>query len=279
MIEEQLQIIGMPDITDREFRLFRDLIHVTAGVDMNDSKRSLVRGRLLKRLRHYNIRSYKDYYDLVTEGGAEAEEEKHIMVDLLTTHETYFFREPEHFRFIQDHLIRHKNEISEFRLWVAAASSGEEAYSAAMVIDEVLGDRVPWEIPATDVSRGIIEVAKSGIYPMARASNIPDNYLKKYCRKGVRSMDGLFSVSDTLRKKISFSQANLLHSFTVKGLFDIIMLRNVMIYFNNETKADVIGRLTEKLKTGGFLIIGHSESLNTMNSNLKWHQQSVYQKK
>ncbi len=272
-----LAVMGMPEISDKEFRLFRDLIYRTAGVDMNDSKRSLVRGRLLKRLRNFGFSTYKEYYDYLAQGTDE--DERQIMIDLLTTHETYFFREPEHFRFLQQHLIKNKNNLTEFRLWAAAASSGEEAYSAAMVIQEILGDRIPWEIPATDVSRGVIEAAKTGIYPMARAAHIPESFLKKFCKKGIRSNEGLFMVAETLKKKILFSQANLLEPFTVKGTFDFIFLRNVMIYFNNNTKADIVTRLAERLKPGGFLIIGHSESLTGMKTGLHWHQQSVYRKK
>ena len=269
---------GLPDITDKEFDLFRKLIYDRAGISMNESKKSLVRGRLLRRIRHHNLKNYKEYYNLVTDPATSTDEEVHILIDLLTTHETYFFREPDHFTFLEELLTKEKDNLSELKIWIAASSSGEEAYTAAMIVDDVLGTKIPWDIVASDVSRGIVEVAESGVYSLERASKIPDKYLKKYCSRGVRSMEGLFRINSDLKNRINFRQINLLDELPFSGKFDIIFLRNVMIYFNVETKKEVISKMIDKLKPGGHLIVGHSESLNGMNTGLNWIRQSVYQK-
>ncbi|MDH5657067.1 MAG: protein-glutamate O-methyltransferase CheR [Spirochaetia bacterium] len=272
------QITGIPDITDIEFEKFRKLIYELAGVSMNDSKKSLIRGRLLRRIRYYGFKSYKEYYKLIQEPTAEAKEELHILVDLLTTHETYFFREPEHFKYLAEYLTLHKKDLREFNVWIAASSSGEEAYTAAMVIHDILGDDIPWSIEASDVSRGIIEIAASGLYPLERADKIPEQYLKKYCRKGVKSMEGLFKISNVLMNRITFKQINLIEEIPLRTNFDLVFLRNVMIYFNQETKKTVVSHIAERMKPGAILIVGHSESLNGLNTGLKWIKQSVYQK-
>jgi len=275
---EDLVISGIPDISDAEFDKFRILIYELAGVSMNDSKKSLVRGRLLRRIRHYNLKNYRDYYNLLKQPGPEAKEELHILVDLLTTHETYFFREPEHFHFLEEHLKKEKTNLRDLKVWIAASSSGEEAYTAAMIIDDIIGYDIPWEIDASDISRGIVEVAASGVYSLERSEKIPEKYLKKYCRKGVRSMEGLFTVSRELRKRIHFHQINLIEEIPLRSMYDIVFLRNVMIYFDQETKKTVISHISQRMKPGALLLVGHSESLNGLNTGLKWVQQSVYQK-
>jgi len=267
----------IPDITEQEFELFRKLIFELAGVHMNETKKPLIRGRLLKRIRHYGFSTYMDYYRLIR-GLPAGSDEIYLLVDLLTTHETYFFREPEHFNFLRNYLKEQRGEIVGMHLWIAASSTGEEAYSAAMVLDEVLGDRVPWSIMASDVSRGVLEIAESAVYAMDRTTKIPQNYLKKYCLRGVRSQEGLLTVIPELKKKIQFKQVNLMEDWRFRDTFDVIFLRNVMIYFNYETKLDLLHRIVKKIKKGGFLIVGYSESLNVMSPELKWIQQSVYQK-
>jgi chemotaxis protein methyltransferase CheR len=277
MDPSEIKIKGIPEITDREFELFRRMIFNLAGVHMNESKKALVRGRLLKRIRYYDLNSYREYYDLVSALPRDADE-VHILTDLLTTHETYFFREPEHFDFLKEYFVSLGDEGRAQRIWIAAASTGEEAYSAAMIAEDVLNGRIDWEIIASDISRGVLDVAESALYTLDKASKIPDTYLKQYCLKGVRSQEGLFTIVPEIKKKIRFKQINLMEDISLYGEFDIIFLRNVMIYFTFETKADLIKRIMNKIKTGGYLIVGHSESLNTMSLNLKWVRQSVYQK-
>ncbi len=267
-----------PEITHKEFKSFRDLIFRIAGVHMNDSKIFLVRGRLMKRVRYYGFKSYKDYYNFLQDDSNEAREELPVLVDLLTTHETYFFREPEHFEFLRNFLQKNIDSLDHFSIWVAAASSGEEAYSVAMTIESAIGDRIPWKIYASDISQNMVETAKKGIYPMDRTKNISREYLKKYCRKGIAEMEGVFAISREIKKRVSFDVVNLTETHLPAEKFDVIFLRNVMIYFNQETKAKVVEKVIQRIKPGGFLVTGHSESLSIATRGLEWYAHAIYKR-
>lgn len=263
-------------ITDQEFNLFRDMIFRIAGISMSPAKKTLVAGRLAKRVKYHQLGGYQQYFDLISKKGNEAE--RQIAVDLLTTNETHFFREPKHFDFMRDRILAAHTRGRTFRVWSAASSTGEEPYSIAMQLADLLGD-TPWEIVASDLSTQVLEKAKRGIYPMQRAQEIPRHYLTRFCLKGTGAQDGTLMIAKELRSRVRYMQVNLNESFPdLGGEFDVIFLRNVMIYFDNNTKREVVHRMLPLLKPGGHLLIGHSESLNGVTDTYKLVVPSVYRK-
>lgn len=262
-------------ITDQEFSLFRELIFRIAGISMSPAKKTLVAGRLGKRLRFHNLSSYRDYYQLATKSGNEAELQ--IAVDLLTTNETHFFREPKHFDFMRDRVLAGHPKGRALRVWSAASSTGEEPYSIAMQLADQLGD-TPWEVVASDLSTQVLEKARRGLYSMQRAQEIPRHYLTRFCLKGTGSQQGNFMVAKELRTRVRFMQLNLNAPFPEMGEFDVIFLRNVMIYFDNDTKREVVHRMLPLLRPGGHLLIGHSESLNGVTDAYRIVVPSIYRK-
>lgn len=263
-------------ITDQEFGLFQRLIYKIAGISLSDAKKVLLVGRLTRRLTQYELTSFGDYYRMLATGNYP--EEVQTMVDLLTTNETYFFREPKHFEFLRDEVIAKRTSPASFRVWSAASSSGEEAYSIAMTLAEALPNS-PWEIVGSDISTKVLSKAVAGHYSLARTEGIPPGHMRKYCLKGVRSHAGTFLIAPELRKKTSFYQINLMHPISADvGEFEVIFLRNVMIYFDPETKARVVHNLLPRLKSGGYLIIGHSETLNGITDRLTSVRPTIYRK-
>lgn len=247
-------------ITDQEFALFQRLIYKIAGISLSDAKKILLVGRLTRRLKQYDFATFTQYYRMLASG--EHPEELQTMVDLLTTNETYFFREPKHFDFLRDEIIRKRTSPATFRVWSAASSSGEEIYTLAMVLADSLPN-TPWEVVGSDISTQVLAKAASGHYSLARTEGIPPAFMQKYCLKGVRSHAGTFLIAPELRKRTSFYQINLTQPIDAGiGEFEVIFLRNVMIYFDPETKAKVVNHLLPRLKSGGHLVIGHSETLN-----------------
>lgn len=262
-------------INQKEFALFQAFIFKQAGISMADSKRPLVAGRLAKRLKHYGLANYEAYYQLIQK--KEYAVEKQVAVNLLTTNETHFFREPKHFDFLRDKVLPNVAKGRSFRVWSAASSSGEEVYTLAMLLAEHLPNQT-WELIGSDISTAVLEKAKTGSYPMQRASEIPARYLQKYCLKGVGTASGSMLIDKSLRQRVHFQAINLIEPYPELGLFDVVFLRNVMIYFNQETKRDIVTRILNLLRPDGILFISHSESLNGVVDGLKLLAPSVYQK-
>jgi len=262
-------------IGEREFDAIRAWIRGAAGISLSDQKKALVAGRLACRLRHYGLDSYGRYFELL-QGGTRPDELQ-IAVDLLTTNETHFFREPKHFDFLRERILPARPAGRTFRVWSAASSSGEEPYSIAMTLAESLGD-APWEVVASDLSSRVLARAQTGHYAMARAKTIPRSYLSKYCLKGVGAQEGTFLVDPRLRSRVQFLQLNLVGALPQLREFDVIFLRNVMIYFDAPTKREVVARLLPHLARRGHIIVGHSESLNGLSDALQSVQPSIYRK-
>ncbi|WP_431480731.1 CheR family methyltransferase [Pseudomonas thivervalensis] len=260
-------------LSDKEFRLYRDMIFEVAGISMSDAKKSLVSGRLAKRIRQHNLSNYGDYFRLLMHDPAEQQ----IAVDLLTTNETYFFREPKHFVFLRERILPELEDRSPLRVWSGACSTGEEPYSIAMTLAEVLGNR-PWELLASDLSTRVLEKARGGLYRMNDAEDIPRSLLIKYCFKGIGENSGALLITPALRNRMSFQQINLNAPLPQLGVFEVIFLRNVMIYFDLETKRQVMRRMLPMLRPGGYFIVSHSESLNGVCDELKVVAPSIYRK-
>lgn len=263
------------ELSDREFARFQTMLYDIAGISLSDTKKPLVAGRLSKRLREYQLSNFGQYLALLAQ--KEYRHEVQTAIDLLTTNETYFFREPNHFSFLKKQLEAQSRGSGSFRIWSAACSSGQEPYSIAMVMQDCMDGR-NWEVLASDISTRVLDKARIGQYPIAQADNIARPYLTSYCLKGIGSQAGTFMVDKVLRDKVQFFHCNLNAKLPDVGLFDIIFLRNVMIYFDIDTKRQVVNRLQAALKPGGFLFIGHSESLQGINSELKMIVPAVFQK-
>lgn len=262
-------------ITDREFMQFQRLIYDAAGITMADGKQELVSGRLARRLDHYQLDSYGAYLRLLESRAQPAELQ--VAVDLLTTNETYFFREPKHFALLRELALEAARKHRALRAWSAASSSGEEAYSIAMVLADVLGD-APWDVLGTDISTRVLQRARSGHYPLERATRMPPHYLKRFCLKGQGSEEGTMLIDRALRQRVQFQHLNLNAPLPGLGGFDVIFLRNVMIYFSLETRRQVVARLLAQLRPGGHFLVGHSETLNDINDTLVLVAPSIYRK-
>ncbi len=262
-------------ITDAEFAQFQRFIFEAAGITMADAKKALVTGRLGKRLSAHGLETFGEYFKLLKSGQQPIEVQ--MAVDLLTTNETYFFREIKHFEFLRAQALAARSRVQPFRVWSAASSSGEEAYSMAMVLSDCM-QTTPWEILGTDISTRVIEGARRALYSMERGRHIPQDYLKRFCRKGVGQYDGHLLVDPSLRNKVAFRHVNLNTALPEMGQFDVVFLRNVMIYFNNETKREVVARVIATIKPGGYFCVGHSESLNDITSAVQMVAPAIYQK-
>jgi chemotaxis protein methyltransferase CheR len=250
---------GLAVLSDKDFQKFSELIYRIAGISMSPAKKPLITSRLTKRLKHHQLATYSDYFNFIT--SADGKEELQQAVDALTTNETHFFREPKHFEFLRQRVIPARQIGRAMRIWSAACSSGEEPYSIAMLLDDMLGAE-PWEIVASDISSRILDKARSGLFPMERMPEIPKPYLNRYCLKGVGEQDGTLLIEKFLRERVRFSSHNLMQPPPRLEPFDVIFLRNVMIYFDQETTRQVVTRLLPLLRPGGYFLIGHSESLN-----------------
>src|SRR5690349_11118982 len=268
--------VAVPSIDERAFQDIRVWIREVAGINLSNQKKALVVGRLSARLKAHRLASYGEYFRLLKSGAEPAEVQ--IAIDRLTTNETQFFREPKHFEFLRNRILPLRSPRHVFRVWSAAASSGEEPYSIAMTVAASLSD-APWELVASDLSARVLERARSGHYALARAKNIPRPLLEAYCLKGIAAQAGTFLIEPRLRGRVRFERINLIEPLPQIGVFDVIFIRNVMIYFDIRTKSDVVTRVLRCLRPGGFLMVGHAETLNGVTDALEPVVPSIYRRR
>jgi chemotaxis protein methyltransferase CheR len=264
-----------PSISDLEFARFQRFIFEAAGITLADGKKQLVSSRLGSRVVHHELGSFAQYFALLNSGESPAEVQ--IAIDLLTTNETYFFREPRHFEFLERQVAALPARQQPLRIWSAAGSTGEEAYSIAMLMEDRFQGR-PYEIIASDISSRVLDRARAGHYSMERARHVPKAYLQRFCLKGTGIHRDTLLLDRHLRGKVSFLQINLNDRLPAIGQFDFVFLRNVLIYFNQQTKRDVVARVLSVLQPGGWLFIGHSENLNGLSDSVKAAAPSIYRK-
>ena len=235
----------LPSLNEHDFNIISHLMADISGIQMATHKRALDSGRLMKRLRILQLDSFSDYVALLK--NPQQQEERRIAVDLLTTNETFFFREKPHFDLLLKLLKQHPRR--PLRLWSAACSSGEEVYSLAMTLNEGLEQGTHWEIIGSDLCRQALDKAKQAIYPLQRTENLPTEWLNLN-----------IPLPPTL------------------GCFDIIFLRNMLIYFDPKTKQQILERIVAQLKPGGLLFVGHSEGLHGINLPVTAYAPAVYRK-
>ncbi|WP_022978910.1 protein-glutamate O-methyltransferase CheR [Ideonella sp. B508-1] len=264
----------MHALSEHEFQRFREFIHTAAGISLSPAKKSLVSGRLAKRLTARQLGGFSDYLALLDKREEHAEAQ--IAVDLLTTNETYFFREPKHFELLRK-VAQAAPAHRPFRIWSGASSTGEEAYSMAMVLADVREGQ-PFEIVGTDISTRVLARARQGHYPMERARQMPADYMRRFCLKGTGPHAGTLLVQRALRERARFLHVNLNERLPDLGTFNMVFLRNVLIYFNTETKRQVVNRVLETLPSGGWFCIGHSENLNDLDAPVVQIAPSIYRK-
>ncbi len=260
-------------LTQAEFTSFQKLIFDETGISLNQNKINLVQSRLFSRLHHHKIKSFSCYLKILN----VEHKERIVMSNLITTNETYFFRESSHFEFLAK-VARNLKINQEFRVWSAASSVGAEAYSCAMILDDILNMN-QWKIIGTDINTEVIDKAKQAMYNESWIDKIPKHYKSQYCLKGKRNFEGQFIIDRKLLYNTHFQVNNLTTPNESLGMFDVVFLRNILIYFNTQTKQTVLNNVLANLKVGGYFIISLTENLDDLNiKNLKKHQSSIYQK-
>jgi chemotaxis protein methyltransferase CheR len=260
-------------LTQRAFEAVTEMFHDVSGIHLSDAKRALVTGRLQKLAQDRGVSDVNAYVDAVLREGDR--EELVRVVDKLTTNETYFFREPQHFDHLSQWLARRHRGGTALRIWSAASSSGEEAYTLAIVLANQLG-LDGWSIVGTDLSTAMVEHARRAVYTMERARYIQPADLKRWCLKGSGVYTGQLLMAKELRGRVRFEHGNLKHPDTQLGRFDVIFLRNVLIYFDNAGKAEIVTRVMEHLAPDGLLYTGHAESIVNLGLPVRGLAPSVY---
>jgi chemotaxis protein methyltransferase CheR len=266
------------------YRTLVSLVYQHSRIRLGPDKQPMLINRLRKRLRVLGLASY-DEYCAVLQSRQGPEEIEHL-VDLISTNHTRFFREPEHFTFFTDRILpelvpRLAAEGSSLQVWSAAASSGEEPYTLALVLAEFFRGHVSvdWQVDASDISNGMLAQAQRGIYRLDAWHELPPELLRRYFLRGVGPHDGTCRVKPELRARVRFQRINLFQAqYPVPREQHVIFCRNVMIYFDPSSRATLVQKLTRQLAPGGFLVIGHSESLLGINHNLEPVRQSIFRR-
>ncbi len=272
-------------LTENEFTLFRTLIYREAGIHLSEAKKALLVGRLSKRLRVLGLKSFREYYRHVVE--EENDEEKVRMLDCICTNETHFFREPRQFEFLENEVFPEWRALEEARLmarrirvWSAACSTGEEPYTLAMLLVDYFPPSDGWdiEILATDLSTRALKKAREAIWPLEKSEEIADKYLKRFMLKGVCSQDGKMKTGPEIRSVVRFQRMNLNdETYPVNGKFNLILCRNVLIYFDTESRTRVLHRLLDYLApAASYIFLGHAESLNRVTDRVRAVMPTVY---
>jgi chemotaxis protein methyltransferase CheR len=247
----------MQSLSDRTFQDIADLMYASIGLSFPASKKHLISARLAPRIQRLGLDSFDEYFSLIADDRDSGEFQS--AVDLLTTNETYFFREPAHFDLLEKMLSR--DRPSDVSVWSAASSFGDEAYSCAMLLaDLVQSGRIStWSVLGTDISDRVLRGAASGVFSAERLRTVSRDRLKRYCLRGEGDSDGLIRVQEPLREHVRFGQLNLCGRVEGIGPFDVVFLRNVLIYFDVPTKRAVMDKVLGLLRPGGLLFIGTAE--------------------
>jgi chemotaxis protein methyltransferase CheR len=251
----------MKTVSPKTIARVTELFHSVSGIRLGEHKQALVIGRLQRLAQEAGVTDVEQYAEGVVRGGASSAEGVKL-IDRLTTNETYFFREPEHFTDLASRAAASARN-GEFLVWSAASSSGEEAYSVAMLLADLLGKRA-WRVMGTDLSTAMVDSARRGLYPMERARLVSTDFLERFCLKGQGAYEGQLLIDKSLRERVEFLPANLMQALPSLPMFDVIFLRNVLIYFENDAKAEIVRRVLTQLKPTGVLYTGHAESLSML---------------
>lgn len=265
---------------DSLFRKITEYIYNECGIHLTEKKRVLVESRLLKRMRRLQIDSYEKYFEFVKQD--KSGEEKVQLIDVISTNVTHFFREMPHFDFLKSYIDKRVAAgQKKFRIWCAAASTGEEPYSIGIILDEATkGFGCDNRVLATDISTNVLQKCKQGVYTASKIDGVPKHYIDTYFNRCEDNGESVFQVKNSLSQLITFARLNLAKPpFPMKGPFDVVFIRNVMIYFDDMVKRNLLTDVYRLLKPGGYLVIGHSESMAAnLVSGLKRVDNSVFVK-
>lgn len=270
-------------LTDAEFKKFSDLIYQHVGIYMKLEKKELLNARLGKRLRACQLDSFQEYFDLINQPGEQNREFVQFL-DSVSTNFTSFFREVSHFEYMKarvlPELVAKKGGNREFSFWSSASSSGEEPYTMAIFLNEFAANSpgFRYRIMATDISTKVLSMAATGVYPLEQTAKVPHDILKKYFQKGLGSSVGKVKVKEEIRKQVSFQRFNLMGEFPWKEEMDVIFCRNVMIYFDRQTQEKLVSKFYNCLARGGYLFIGHSESISSFKHDFAQVEATTYKK-
>ena len=275
---------GTRPVSDREFALFQKLIYREAGIHLAPAKKALLEARLTRRLRELGLTSFDAYYRHILD--PDHSDELIVLLDRISTNETHFFREPKQFEFLESEVFpawKERNRAAggtrHIRVWSTACSSGEEPYSLAMMLWNHFPSGSGWdfEILATDLSTRVLGRAAAGVWPITKASEIPRDYLTKFMLKGTGEQSGNMKAGAELRSVVRFERLNLNDDdYPVTGNLDLIFCRNVLIYFDTQSRARVIQRLVDRLAPMGFLFVGHAESLTGVTDRVRYVVPTIY---
>ena len=266
-------------ITPKEFEQFRALIYQECGISLNESKKTLLVSRLSKRLRTLELDSFQAYYDRIA--GQTESDEFTLLLDLVSTNKTDFFREPKHFDFLREQILPTLQSTRRIRIWSSASSSGEEPYTIAMTLYDSVPDPERWDfqILASDISTRVLARAASGVYEDERVRDLPTETVERHFLKGKGDRSGMIKIKPHLTQMVRYRRINLMDdTFPIKTPLDLIFCRNVMIYFDRPTQAKLVSKFHHYLKPGGYLFIGHSESLQRLDQPFKSVAPTIYQK-
>jgi chemotaxis protein methyltransferase CheR len=274
--------LSSAELTEGQFQAISHLVKDLCGINLHDGKRELVKARLNKRLRQLGMDDFSQYLDYIATDNGQAE--LLAMLDALSTNLTSFFREGAHFDLLREtivpEMVRRADKGRRMRIWSAGCSTGEEPYSIAIVLKEVLSDLAGWDVRvlATDLSSRVLEIARRGIYGQDRLRQVPGGVIATHFRCVGPREPRAYQVCDQLRRIVTFARLNLMESWPMRGPFDAIFCRNVMIYFDKPTQNRLVERFWELLAPSGVLFIGHSESLAGVRHQFKYVQPTVYRR-
>ena len=278
MTEAALIPTAAQKLSDRDFDRFRALAYEYCGLAIDKGKEILVSSRLSKVMRGLNMQSFSEYYDYVV--GDKTSAALVTMIDSLTTNYTNFFREPKHFEFLEQVIFPALAHRAELPIWSAACSTGEEPYSVAIAAREFFGEAGPRvHLLATDISTRALNAAQKALYEEKDVAQLPVELCRKYLLRGTGPESGRIRVKSAVRDMVEFQRMNLTAAFPPAiGTFPLILCRNVMIYFDSQTQQALVRQFSQQLEPGGYLFVGHSESLNAIDHNLEYVRPAVYRR-
>ncbi len=266
--------------TRQEFKFIRDLVKEKTGISLSEAKRDMVYSRLSRRIRQLELGSFHEYCQLLRD---ETGDEFVNFVNAITTNLTAFFREPHHFEYLAKHalpeLMSARRLHRRLRLWSAGCSTGEEPYSLAMVLREIVPKDWDAKLLATDLDSNVLDTAQKGIYALERVKAVSPARLRAFFQKGRGELADMARANDALREVISFNQLNLMGEWPMRGPFDVIFCRNVVIYFDKPTQSILFDRFANMLADDGYLFVGHSESLYRVTERFELIGQTIYRKR
>lgn len=265
------------ELNHRQFNKISRIVYDYSGIDLKSGKEALVRARLAKRLRTTRMGSVDEYMRHIE--SPEGTNELGVMLDFMTTNKTSYFREIEHFKYMEEEILPGLNN-NRMRFWSAACSSGEEPYSIAISLMENLKGIQSKDvlILATDISTRMLEKVKGAVYSEENIRDLPKAFLHKYFIKLQKNAGTFYQVKDNVRSIVRVAWLNLMEKWPMKGTFNVIFCRNVMIYFDRPTQEKLINRFYDYLKPGGYLFVGHSEGLSGVKHNFKYVKPATYRK-